>query len=199
MKKGKFSLPLILGICLILASLCLLAVLQLRMYRGTQKSKAAATQLLALLPERVPGVAGTDIDPQMPVLEIDGTDYVGLLEIPALDAVVPVADKWEQNMLTSACGRFWGSAYDHTLVIGGPDHPGQFDFCDDIEVGAVVLVTDMTGVQFAYTVSRVDRAKHAERQWLLDTEYDLTIFCRDASSFEYIAVRCVSAVHTVSE
>lgn len=199
MKKGKFSLPLILGTCLILGSLCLVAVIQLRMYSELQKSEAAASRMLALLPERVPGVAGTYPDPQMPVLEINGMDYVGLLEIPALGTIVPVADKWEQKMLPSACGRFWGSAYDHTLVIGGPDHPGQFDFCDDIEVGTVVLVTDMTGVQFAYTVSGVDRARHAERQWLLDAEYDLTLFCRDSSSFEYIAVRCVAAVQTVSE
>ena len=189
MKKRKLSLPLILGACLVLGSLCFVAVFQLRMHSASHKSHAAAAQLQTLLLERVPGIAEGYPESQMPVLEIGGTDYVALLEIPLLDVSVPVADQWTQT----ACGRFWGSAYDHTMVIGGPDHPGLFDFCDDIAVGTTLSVTDMTGTQFTYTVIRVDRAKHAESQWLLDEEHDLTLFCRDAASFEYIAVRCSSA------
>ena len=56
-----------------------------------------------------------------------------------------------------------------------------------------VIVTDMTGVQFAYTVTGVDRAKHAETQWLTEEGCDLTLFCHDIYAMEYIAVRCVFA------
>ena len=86
--------------------------------------------------------------------------------------------------------RFAGSAYDGTLVIGGPDHPKQFGFCDQIDPGAAITLTDMTGGQLSYTVVRVDRREQADAGWLQDPEYDLTLFCRDTLSMTCIAVRC---------
>ena len=143
-----------------------------------------------LLSDRISGVSGEYSDSVMPVLEISGVDYVALLEIPAQGVVLPVSDQWNSTGLSRSPARFSGSAYDSTLVIGGADHPGQFGFCDEIEHDAVLNITDMTGVQFSYIVSRVDRAKHAQTQWLQNEEYDLTLFCRSAYSMEYIAVRC---------
>lgn len=84
-------------------------------------------------------------------------------------------------------------AYDNSLVIGGADHPTQFGFCAEIQHGTAISVTDMAGAQFSYTVSRIDRAKHAETSWLQSGEYDLSLFCRDTYSLEYIVVRCISA------
>ena len=190
--KRKRPLLIVLGICLILVSLCLMLIFGIRMHTGTQKSKKVLSQITALLPERTQGLPGIYPYSTMPVLEIDGVDYVVMLEIPAFGVILPVADQWDSKNLHSAPTRFSGSAYDHTLVIGGADYPGQFSFCDKIDNGAVITVTDMTGARFTYTVFRVDRAKHAESQWLLSADYDLTLFCRDAYSLEYIAVRCVS-------
>ncbi len=190
--KGKKPWLLILGICLILASLCLMVSFELRMHMGTQNSQEVLSQITALLPERTQGMAGLYPNATMPVLEIDGADYVAVLEIPAFGLTLPVADQWDSNRLHSAPARFSGSAYDRTLVIGGADYSGQFSFCDKIDNGAVITVTDMTGAQFTYTVSRVDRASHAEAQWLAPADCDMTLFCRSAYSWEYIAVRCVS-------
>lgn len=193
MKRRKISLPILLGICLILCSLCLVFFSRFRMYTGFRESQAVLLQIDALLPERTPGLPETYPDSGMPILEIDGADYAALLEIPSFGVTLPVADHWDSQKLARSPARFSGSAYDHTLVIGGADDPHQFAFCDQIEHGALVTLTDMTGAQFSYTVSRIDRAKHAEAQWLTDAEYDLTLFCRDTYSMEYIAVRCVWA------
>ena len=86
--------------------------------------------------------------------------------------------------------RFWGSVYDSSLVIGGADQQGQFDFCDQIDIGNAVIITDMTGAAFSYTVACVERAARADADWLLSEDYDLTIFAKDAFSLEYLAVRC---------
>ncbi len=190
MKRKLTSLLLVLGAVLILCSVGLLAIYQIRMHRAAQRNEAAAAQLTALFAVRIPADGEEFFDSNMPVLEIDGTDYVGLLEIPALGAAIPVADQWNDGFLSASTGRFCGSAYDNTLVIGGPDHSGQFDFCDKIELGAVISVTDMAGTQFSYTVARVDRSSSAEHDWLADGKHDLTLFCRGAFSLEYIAVRC---------
>ena len=184
---------LILGTCLIVFSLCCVIVVQLQQYNGTKNCQEVVMEMNKLLPDRTSGVPGAYSDSVMPVLEINGADYVALLEIPSQGVVLPVADQWNSMGLSNSPARFSGSAYDKSLVIGGVDHPRQFGFCDEIEHDAVLNITDMTGAQFSYIVSRIDRSKHAQTQWLQNEEYDLTLFCRSAYSMEYIAVRCILA------
>lgn len=191
--KGKKNLLLLIGIGLILASFCFLMFLGIRNHIGTKKSQKHLSQIMALLPETTPGAGEAYPDAGMPVLAIDGTDYVAILEVPAYGVTLPVADCWDRGTLYCTPGRFSGSAYDGTLVIGGADAPGQLSFCDRIENGAVITVTDMTGARFSYTVFRVDRADHAQAQWLMRDDCDLTLFCRDVYSSRYIAVRCVAS------
>ena len=191
MKKRQFPLFLVLGICLILASVSLVLVFQIRMHMGVQHSQKILSSMEQLLPERSPGVPGIYLTSGMPVLEIENVDYVAMLEVPSFHIALPVADRWDRNKLSRSPSRFFGSAYDNSLIIGGVDDPRQFGFCDKIEHGAQITITDMTGTQFSYTVSGVDRAKHADTQWLMNADCDLTLFCHDIYSMEYIAVRCV--------
>ena len=193
MKKQRIPLLLVLGILLVLISLSLMIFYQVRMHLGVQQSQRIVSELDRILPERTAGVPGIYLDPGMPVLQIEGVDYVAMIEIPSFDVTLPVANKWNVDQLSDAPARFFGSAYDSTLIIGGTDHPQQFRFCDAIEHGALVIVTDMTGTQFTYAVSAVDRAEHAQTQWLTEGDCDLTLFCHDVYSMEYIAVRCVLA------
>jgi hypothetical protein len=190
MKKQKLSLPILLGLLLIMASLCLMLYFQIRAQLGSRNAQQTFETLSQMLPDRTPGVPGGYVEAAMPVLEIHGSDYAALLEIPALGVKLPVADHWNSNRLSDSPVRFCGSVYDHTMVIGGADDPRQFGFCDEIDLGVTVTVTDMTGAEFTYTVSRVDRSSSAEASWLTEAEHDLTLFCRDQYSMEYLAVRC---------
>ena len=193
MVKRKFFLPLIAGICLIVVSLGLVLFFQIRMQMGWKNSRQVVDQLSQMLPDRTPGVPGSYPDSLMPVLEIEETDYCAILKIPALDITLPVADQWDSSRLHRSPARFLGSAYDSTLVIGGADNAKQFGFCDTIDQGITLTVTDMTGAEFTYTVARVDRSESAETQWLCEEGWDLTLFCRELYSMNYLAVRCIAA------
>ena len=193
MKKHKFPLLVVLGICLILISVSLLLFFQTCLHLGAQHSRRIILQMNEILPEKTQGVPGVYPSSAMPVLEIDGVDYVAIVEVPSFGITLPVADQWDSDKLYRSPARFFGSTYDSTLIIGGADYPLQFGFCDEIEHDAVLNITDMTGAQFSYIVSRIDRSKHAQPQWLQNEEYDLTLFCRSAYSMEYIAVRCILA------
>lgn len=193
MVKRKFFLPLIAGICLIAVSLGLVLFFQIRMQMGWKNSQQAADKLSQMLPDKTLGVPGSYADPLMPVLQIKDVDYAAILEIPALGITLPVADQWDSSRLHRSPARFFGSAYDSTLVIGGADNAKQFGFCDTIDQGVTVTVTDMTGAEFTYTVARVDRSKSAETQWLCEEDWDLTLFCRELYSMNYLAVRCIAA------
>ena len=190
MKKRNVPFFIILGVCLIIISLSIMIAFQIRMHIGAQQVQNTVSKMNEILPERIDGIPGMYPDSGMPVLEMDRVDYVAMLDIPSFGLTLPVVDKWNKNKLFLSPARFFGSVYSNTLIIGGVDYPQQFGFCDKIEHGALVKVTDMTGAQFTYTVSKVNRSKHAETQWLMDTDSALTLFCYDIYSMEYIAVRC---------
>jgi len=195
MQKKNFSYLQILGIGLILCSAGLLLFQHFRAHSAVKSAKAVVSQIEALLPVRSTGVPGIYADPAMPVLELDGEDFSGLLDVPAFGVTLPVGSIWDTGKLGFYPCRFWGSANDNSLVIGGTDQQGQFDFCDKIDLGAIITVTDMTGAEFTYSVSQVDRAKHADTGWLCSEDHDLTLFARANFSLEYIAVRCSLSSH----
>lgn len=189
--KRKLTFLQLLGVVLILGGALLFLFSQVRDKLAQQAVLNVTGQITSLLPEPAPGIPGTYTDTSMPLLEIDGTDYIALLDIPAFGRTLPVSAHWEEKNLAQCPSRFWGSSYQEILVIGGNDQRGQFDFCDRINPGAAVTVTAMNGEVFRYTVQRIDRAKHAQSQWLMQEGYDLTVFARGEFSLEYLAVRCV--------
>lgn len=189
MKKTR-NYPLILGVCLILAGALLLLGFQAQAKFAARNTRAIYDRIDALLPPRSPGVSGIFADPAMPVLDLDGTDFCGILEIPAYGARLPIADQWKSGNTRKYPCRFRGSVYDSTLVIGGSDQTGQLNFCDRIDVGEKIRIIDLMGMEFSFSVTRVDRRKSAEGSWLISSDADLTIFVRDAMSLEYLALRC---------
>ena len=177
----KRNLPLILGIVLILCSLCLLLGHQIWLQAGSQKSARIAGQLEAFLPERT---QGTPMGADLPALALEGAGYCALLE--AGGQLFPVASAWSRFSLTP--GRFSGGLTAAPLVIGGNER--QFAFCSRLDVGSPIILTDMTGAQYSFSVSRVDRAAKADADWLQQPGWELVLFCRDSTTMEYIAVRC---------
>ena len=182
-----------LGFLLILCGAGIVLQQQLRANAAVRAAEKTVAAMEAIMPERTEGVPDSYTNLAMPVLEVDGEDYIGIVEIPAFGVTLPVGSEWDPSAVRSRPCRFWGSVNDASLVIGGADQKGQFDFCDRIDLGAFVTVTDMTGVEFRFTVTRVDRNKHAQADWLCKDQYDLTLFARSATSLEYIAVRCDAA------
>lgn len=187
MKKEKWNLFQRLGLLLILMGAGLLVFSGLRGWR----TGAVTEQIESRLPDRITGYSGIYADPAMPVLQIQGRDFCGLIDFPAYGRKLPVSGSWEPGKLSVCPSRFWGSAYDGSLVIGGSELKGQFDFFDRIDMGDMITVTDMTGAEFDYQVVWVERSSEADPQWLLSPEYDLTLFAREAFSLNYISVRCI--------
>ena len=130
-------------------------------------------------------------DMEMPALDLDGQDFIGLVDIPAFGVTLPIAGSWDAKRVADYPCRFWGTVYDGSLVVGGADQVGQFDGFDRIQDGSAITVTDMTGEVFSYVVAKVERSKSAQADVLMDPDADLTLFARDAYSLEYLLVRCV--------
>lgn len=189
MKKTR-NYPLILGVCLILAGALTLVGFQVQAKFAAREARTIYDRIADMLPPRTPGLPGLFADSSMPVLELEGTDFCGILEIPAYGTRLPIGNQWRGSDTRKYPCRFRGSVYDNTLVIGGSDQTGQLPFCDRIQIGERITVTDLTGMEFSFFLTRVDRSKSPEAVWLTESGKDLTIFVRDASSLEYLALRC---------
>ena len=188
-RSGKFLL--FLGCAAVFISLALILFLQVQTRQAERTNKEIVQIMESILIDRREGTIDPGQEAEMPALEIQNDDFVALLEIPSYGLKLPVADTWNRKKVMSHPCRFSGSVYHGTLVIGGFDQAGQFDFFERISNEETILVTDMAGYEYAFVVHSVERSSSAEAEILHDEEADLTIFVRDAQLLEYIILRCV--------
>ena len=176
------------GICLLLAAAAMLVSWQHDMRVSEQRAAEYVHTLRMLIPEPQGTVPEGRRDNTMPVLSLDGTDFIGILEMPRHGAVRPVGADWGRTARYPC--RFGGSVYDGTLQIGAMSQRGQYDFHRDISVGDSLFFTDMEGNRYAFAVTDLRYEKHADQAALQRKEAALTLFIKNVYSFEYIVVFC---------
>lgn len=178
------------GIVLILCGLMIVAVSRCQAILAAKQMQRAVEEIQRILPPTTPGVTDQYSSMEMPTLQIHGKDYIGLIEIPAFGITLPIGSAWSSLRAGVCPCRFYGSVYDGSLVIGGTDGSGGFDFLERLQIGDAVEVTDMTGAQFRYRVSWIQRAKSADLDVLVREDSQLTLYARDQFSLEYVIVFC---------
>ena len=188
--RGKLNFLQKIGFLLVFLSLALFLGFELVTAQNLKKTEKLAEKLESIFIHPVEGHPENYSNAVMPLLQLDGTDFVALMQAPAFGVSLPVGSEWStENIYRYPC-RFWGSAYDGSLVIGGTDGTGQLAFCGRLDLGDVITITDMAGTQFTYEVVKIQRSSQADSEKLLEGDWDLTLFVRDSSTLDYILVRC---------
>ena len=176
------------GFCLIAGALILLFVWQWNIHRSQQTAK----ELVRVIQEQIPEPQGAVLEERrenaMATLSVNGTDFVGLLELPQYESILPICANGEKTAKYPC--RLSGSVYDRTLQIGATSQKGQYDFYRDISVGDPVFFTDMEGNRYAYTVTDVRNEKNADQATLQRKEASLTLLIKNVYAFEYIVLYC---------
>lgn len=193
MKKGRLCI--VLGLLLLAAALVLTGYNLLEGSRA-QRSAAAAVQVLEQkLPEVTPELPQWQQYPEMelPVVTVDGLDYVGLLELPALGLELPVLERWSYPNLRQAPCRYQGTAYRSGFVIAGHNYPAHFGSLRNLTAGDSVFFTDMDGNRFAYQVAAVEVLPPTAVEEMSDEGWDLTLFTCTPGGQSRVAVRCLRA------
>lgn len=127
---------------------------------------------------------------EMPVLEVDGYNYIGTVDIPALGLSLPVMSEWSYpNLRLSPC-RFSGSAYLDDLIIAAHNYSQHFGGLKNLCVGDNVAFTDAEGNVFRYTVSELETVGGNDLEALESSDWDLTLFTCTIGGVDRVTVRC---------
>ena len=95
-------------------------------------------------------------DMEMPVLTIDGVDYIGILIVPSLGLELPVAGNWSYpNLRRSPC-RYKGSAYSNDMIIAGHNYSRHFGGLKYLAIGEEISFRDVDGHIFQYQVDDIE-------------------------------------------
>ncbi|MBQ5959069.1 MAG: sortase [Firmicutes bacterium] len=148
---------------------------------------------------RIPGTTRRDpIDDSeiqgskpMATEEIDGYEYIGVVEIPALDILLPVMADWDYRRLTVSPCRFTGSYYSGDLVICAHNNAAHFGQLLYIDIGTDIFFTTVKGKTYHYQVSNREIVKPtALEEMITGDDWDMTLFTCTIGGQTRCAVRC---------
>lgn len=127
---------------------------------------------------------------QMPVVQIDGYDYIGFVGIPALQLELPIMADWSYPQLQISPCRFSGDMYTSDLVVMAHNYAGHFGGLQDLRAGDIVTVTDMDGTTVEYEVMALDILEPSAVEEMISGDYDLTLFTCTYGGKTRVTVRC---------
>ena len=126
----------------------------------------------------------------MPTVEVNGQECVGMIEIPALGLKLPVISEWSDAKLKKAPCRYSGSAYLKNMIIAGHNYRTHFSGIKRLNPGDSVVFTDADGNIFSYEVAEIETVGGYDIEKMEAGDWDLTLFTCTNKGKARAAVRC---------
>ena len=143
----------------------------------------------------------SDDDPEMPVIEVEGYYYIGILEIPSLQLTLPVMDRWDYTRLKISPCVYSGSYKTDDLVICAHNYARHFSPVKRIDIGADVYLITVDCRVYHYQVTNRETLQPGAVENMIENtnnttdgtvtnEWDLTLFTCNTGGQTRCAVRC---------
>lgn len=173
-----------------------------------RKAGEAANHVLTILKEEIPAADASENprleqseppdyilnpDMEMPVVEIEGNNYIGILDIPSLELSLPVISEWNYPSLRLSPCRYSGSAYAGNFTIAGHNYSTHFGSLKNLQAGDLIRFTDVKGRSFLYQVQTIETLEPTAIEDMLSDEWDLTLFTCTSGGQARVTVRCLKA------
>lgn len=132
------------------------------------------------------------LDPnmEMPVEEIDGIEYIGVLSMPTIERELPVISEWSYpNLKISPC-RYTGSAYLDNMVVCAHNYEIHFGLLKNLSYGDEITFTDIDGNVFTYEVKEIVTLQPGAVHEMTTGDWDLTLFTCTIGGATRVTVRC---------
>jgi sortase A len=153
-------------------------------------------QTAALLHEIIPGYGTSSggysaaTATEMQTVEIDGQEYIGVLDIPSLSLSLPVSKDWDYSLLKLSPCRYRGSFLDNSMIVAGHNYHEHFGMLYQLQAGDSVIFTDTLGTVYKYKVVMVEILSGNEVDEMESGNWDLTLFTCTLDSKSRVTVRC---------
>lgn len=127
---------------------------------------------------------------EMPVEEVGGEDYIGILSIPALELEMPVTSECSLYTLRDTIGRYYGSVRTGDLVIAGHNYQSGFGRLRQLTPGDILTFTEMDGEQHSYTVGELEILEPGDVEDMIQSSYELSLYTCTYTGRQRFTVRC---------
>lgn len=191
-------------LCIVIGGVLLLAALGLYGYNRYEDAQAGAEAQVVVqdleqkLEQTVSKAESTEtssdseemLSPELPVVMLDGYDYIGVISIPAIDIKLPVMSNWSYPKLKISPCREFGSSRTDDLVIAAHNYESHFGKLGSVSVGDNVIFTDMDGVENHYIVQKTDILQPTDVDAVEHSGYDLVLYTCTYGGKTRITVFC---------
>ncbi|MBR0163939.1 MAG: sortase [Lachnospiraceae bacterium] len=177
----------LLGVLLVIAAAALV-------FYNRRQDEQAGEEVALILTQLEEATSETQLespDTTMPVISIDGRDYIGTLRAEGVGIDLPIIAMYEEEDCWTAPCRYSGSAYNDTMVICGHNMYAHFAPLLQMQAGDEVTFTDVNGNVFRYEVAQIYNLKPVAVQEMITGDWDLTLFTCTYSGAERVTVRCL--------
>lgn len=119
-------------------------------------------------------------------ITIDGNQYMGVLEIPSLDLILPVQDEWSYEKLRNTPCVY----QEEPLIIAAHNYDAHFGRIKNLVIGDSVIFTDTNNAVQYYEVIEIEMLDETDVWDMKNTEYELTLFtCNYNDNTQRVVVR----------
>ena len=126
----------------------------------------------------------------MPVISIEGDDYIGIISIPSIGIKLPVISEWSYPNLKKAPCMFMGSVYERNAIIAAHNYKSHFRGIMNLSPGDIVVFYDLAGNEFDYTVTFCEVLQPMDIDAMTSSSFDLSLFTCTIGGKARITVRC---------
>lgn len=127
---------------------------------------------------------------QMPVVQVEGQNYIGRLSIPVLELELPVIEAWDYSALRLAPCRYAGCVYADDMVIAAHNYASHFGRLKELSAGDTVSFMDVEDNVFSYTVEDLELLNPYDISQMTQGDWDLTLFTCTLDSRQRVTIRC---------
>ena len=127
--------------------------------------------------------------PEMEVINIDGIDYIGTIEIPSQELLLPVTADWSyQNLKISPC-RYAGSIYTNDFVICAHNYNTHFGVLKNLQIGDIIYFRTVNNELIEYSVVEMQILNPYSVDEMKNSDFDLTLFTCTYGGAQRVTVR----------
>lgn len=194
------------GLLLLASAFALTAYNFLEQQRAKESSKSVLGELAPVLKDKsaetkenknIPSPNEIEIpdyilNPKMnmPVMEIGGQKYIGVLYIPAISVEIPVMSELSYSNLKIAPCRYYGSVYQNNFVIAAHNYSAHFGNLKNLSPGDEVTFIDASGNAFLFQVAATEVLRSSDTEGMNSGDWPLTLFTCTVDGQSRVTVRC---------